>query len=112
MLIVSDPTPTGLKSARRISEMANGLDVVRGRMGLVMNRVADIEPNETQAREVTGLELWACVPSDPMVADYELRSEPLMRLPDDSAAVVAVGKFLESVMQKASIRGAKNNGNS
>lgn len=98
MLIVSDPTPTGLNSARRISEMAKGLDVVSGRMGLIINRVADIEPNETQAREATGLDLLACVPSDPMVADFELRSEPLLRLPGDSAAVVAIGNFLQSVM--------------
>lgn len=103
MLIVSDPTPTGLHSARRISELANGLDVIRGRMGLVINRVTDIETNAgmlspVEAREATGLDLLACVPSDPMVADFELRSEPLLHLPGDSAAVMAIGNFLGSAM--------------
>ena len=98
MLIVSDLTPTGLNSARRISEMANRLDVIRGRMGLVINRVTNIEPNETQSCEATGLDLLACVPSDPMVEDFELRSEPLLHLPDDSAAVIAIGNFLQSVI--------------
>ena len=98
MLIVSDTTPTGLSSARRISEMANGLDVIRGRMGLVINRVNNIEPNETQAREATGLDLLACVPSDPMVEDFELRYEPLLHLPGDSLAVMAIGNFLQRIM--------------
>jgi len=45
--VLSDPTPTGSIPARRISELANGLDVSRVH-GLVINRVTDIGPTETQ----------------------------------------------------------------
>lgn len=94
MLIVCDPTPTGIKAATRIAELTRKLEVVRGRMGLVLNRSNGDESIGRMAAEATGLELLGSIPDDPNVYDFELRGEPLLNLPDDSKAVVA----LESVL--------------
>ncbi len=96
MLIVCDQTPTGMKSARRIAELATELEVVKGRTGLVVNRVSDAASVEHEASAATGLEVLGCVPDDPVIRDFELRSEPLLNLPDDSGAVAALNGILES----------------
>ena len=97
MLVVSDQTPTGLKSAQRIAELSAKLGLVQGRIVLVLNRADASEDVWQQAAAATGLEALGCVPEDPLIQDFELRSEPLLRLPDDSPAVVAVSDILKSI---------------
>ncbi len=97
MFVVSDATPTGLKSARRIAELANGLEVVRGRMGLIVNRVTDPEQARRDAAEFAGLELFGLVPDDALVQEYELHSKPAFALPDDSAAVAAISSVFAAL---------------
>jgi len=97
MLVVSDATPTGLQSAKRISRMANELEVVRGRMGLIVNRVTDFDWAERNAAEHAGLDLLGLIPEDPLIQDYELRSEPILTLPDESKAAIALGKAFASI---------------
>ena len=97
MLVVCDQTPTGMQSARRIAELAAELEVVKGRTGLVVNRVNDSKNVEQQASALTGLDVLGCVPDDPLVRNFEQRSEPLINLPDDSTAVAAIGGILESI---------------
>lgn len=96
MLVVSDRTPTGLKAARRIADMAADLGVVRGRMGLVVNRVAEDEVLASETIAETGLNLLGSVPDDPLIRDYELRSAPLLDLPDESSAASAVSNILKN----------------
>jgi len=93
MLVVCDPTPTGLLTAKRIADLARELNIVQGKMGLVINRA--IEPVTPEAAlAATGLELLACVPDDPQVRDCELQGKPLMGLPADSLAVAAIDSML------------------
>lgn len=96
MLVVSDLTPTSLQAARRIAQLTRELGIVRGRMGLLVNRVTEPFTSE-QALEATGLELFGCIPNDQFVMDFELSSRPLLDLPLDSEAVTAVGEILKSL---------------
>lgn len=95
MLIVSDQTPTGLKSARRIAELAEQLGVVRGRTGLIVNRVAatSVSPDTVSA---TGLGLAGEVPADPLVEQFDLQGQPLLALPDESPAARAVAEIMDN----------------
>lgn len=93
MLVVCDPTPTGLMTARRIAGLARELGIVQGKMGLVINRA--LEPVTTEAAmEATSLDLLGCVPEDPQVREYELRGKSLLDLPADSPAVTAVYELM------------------
>jgi len=94
MLMVSDATPTGLRSAKRIGELAKGLEVVRGRMGLIVNRATDVDLAERNAAEYAGLDLIGLIPEDPLIRDYEMRGQPILTLPDDSEAAVALDTAL------------------
>jgi len=93
MLVVGDGTPVGLKSAQRIGELSRSLGLVRGRIWLVLNRT------ETPCEAVgsTGLDLLGCVPEDPLIRDFELQGESLLRLPDDSGAILAMSDMLHSI---------------
>ena len=93
MLVVSDPTPTGLQAAKRIAELAQRLEIIQGCNGLLLNRVNGVEiPNELVVD--TGLELLGCVPDDPLVRSYELQRRPLLELPSESVAVKAISELL------------------
>jgi CO dehydrogenase maturation factor len=96
MLVVSDDTPAALKSSRKIAEIARRLGVLRGRMGLVVNRVREGHP-VTEAGELTGLEVVGTVPWDPVLEDWDRHGRSLLELPDDSAAVAALGRIVKTL---------------
>lgn len=96
LMVVCDPTPAGIKAAERITELATKLGVVRGEMGLVLNRSDDADIRGHQVSEATGLELLGCIPEDIVIRDLEYEGRPLVELPDDSKAIIA----LENIFQK------------
>lgn len=99
MLMVSDATPTGLRSAKRIAELARGLGVVRGRMGLLVNRVTDRELAISNARQFAQIEVFGLVPEDEQVEEFELQGRSVLDLPEQSPAVAAIsGVFAELKM--------------
>jgi CO dehydrogenase maturation factor len=95
MLVVCDPTPTGLLTAKRIADLARELGIIQGKMGLVINRAVESVTPEA-ALAATGLELLACIPEDAQVRDYELHGKALTKLPADSAAVTAINGLMAS----------------
>lgn len=97
MLVVSDGTPTGLKAAHRIADLARELRIVTGRMGLVVNR-ADQDPRHEAAAAAMGLALLGHVPADPQVAEFEMSGQVLLSLPDESPAAVAVSGLLDRLL--------------
>lgn len=96
LLVICDPTPPGLQAARRIAELAAKLDVVRGEVRLIVNRVTEPFTSE-EAAAATGVQLCGCIPDDPLVREFELQGRPLLDLPSESAAVTAVGEIVESL---------------
>ena len=93
MLVVCDPTPTGMMTARRIADLARELGIVRGSMGLLINRAFD-QLSAEAAMENTTLELLGCVPEDSRVREYELQGKSLLELPADSPAYSALSAML------------------
>ena len=93
MLMIGDSTPTGLKSAKTIAELARKHEVVSGEMGLVVNRLGDYPPSPALLAD-TGLALLGYIPDDPRVHEFEQCGRSLLELPADSAAVVAVSAML------------------
>ena len=87
--ILSDATIRGLRTAGRIRELVDELGLKPGRVWLVVNRVVDRGPLEA-AIAATGLELGGLIPDDERVVDFDLRGEPLARLPAGSSALQAV----------------------
>lgn len=98
LLVTSDATARGVRSAGRVHDLVKSLKTGVRRMYLVISRARDGEV-EALRGEIgkTGLELAGVVPMDPAVAEFDLRGRPLYELPDDSAAVRAVRGIAEKL---------------
>jgi CO dehydrogenase maturation factor len=97
LLIVSDATGVGIRSAQRIRALIAELDLPVRRMALVVNRSSVLPPAVEAAIAADGLELAGLVPDDPWVAEFELAGRPLLELPDEAPAVVAVDRMLAAL---------------
>ena len=97
LLIVSDATQVGIRSAERIRALITELKLPVRRIALVVNRTAGLPSPVETAIAADGLELAGLVPDDPSVAEYELAGRPLLELPDDAPAVDAVERMLAAL---------------
>ena len=95
LLVVTDPSVKGARTAASIREIARELKLEIGRMALVVGRyVHNGDPAFEEALRNTGLEVAARIPYDDAVFQRDLAGESLMELPDDRPAVAAVAELL------------------
>jgi len=103
LLVVSDPTLVGIRTALRIRALVGELKLTVRDSALAVNRVEELPEPVAQALADGGLRLVGLVPDDPLVAAYELEGRSLLELPDDAPAVVAVERmFAAAELQGAS----------
>jgi CO dehydrogenase maturation factor len=96
LLIVSDPTVRGIKTAQRIASLVKELNLDIEKYALVINRVAGDEgPELRKLAEELGLEVAGLVPQDKMVFENDLQGKAIIELPGDSPAVKAVYAVLD-----------------
>jgi CO dehydrogenase maturation factor len=97
MLVVTDPSRKGFRTAHRIRELARELDIKFEEMFLILNRVKkEDEKIIKEGAGSTGLKLISEIPEDPMVGGYDLKGIPLIDLPEDSKAYKAVNAMLDT----------------
>jgi len=96
LIVISDPTMRGIKTAGVIREIAEKLEISFGKIYLILNKADQGEKAffEERIREI-GVELIGVVPEDPNVKAFDRVGKPLIDLPDDSPAVLAVGEIME-----------------
>jgi CO dehydrogenase maturation factor len=97
LLIVSDATLVGIRSAQRIMALVTELAIPVRRSALVVNQAAALPPAVESAIAADGLQFAGLVPDDPGVAEFELAGRPLLELPDDAPAVRAVELMLATL---------------
>lgn len=96
LLIVSDPTVRGIKTARRIAGLVKELDLDIEKYALVINRISGEEGTElAELAAELGLEVAGMVPQDIMVFQNDLQGRAIIELPEDSPAVRAVYAVLD-----------------
>jgi len=99
LLIVSDPTVRGVKTARRISDLVKELNLDVDRHVLIINRVSSGEGEGLKKlAEELGLDVAGLVPQDHGIFEYDLQGQAIVGLPQDSPAVAAVFSILDSLM--------------
>jgi len=98
LIMVSDPTVKGVKTAGRINDLIDELELDINRRVLVINRLSSEKADELLGlAEDLGLEVAGTVPDDPLVFQYDLEGKPVYQLPPDSAAVMAVYTILDTL---------------
>lgn len=98
MLVITDPSKMGLQTALRIKELAKEVHIAFKHMYLVGNR---FQPEmgdmlERKAKEMN-VELAGIIPTDSNVAKYSLEGKSLLKLPDDSPALLAMKTIIEKM---------------
>ena len=100
LLIVSDTTPKGIRTAGRIRDLAQELDISIKDSFFIINRIeGELEPVIETAMEKHGFDSFYGIPMDKLISDYDLLLKPLTDLPDESNAVKAVNRILDAVIQ-------------
>ncbi len=98
LIIVSDPTVKGIRTARRINGLVDELKLDVDRRVFVINRVAEGSDEDIgRAAEEVGMEPAALIPQDIKIFDFDLKGEPIIKLPADSAALKAFYGLLDTL---------------
>lgn len=87
-LVISDPTPVGLRSAKRINELARELDIKIKKKLLLINRVK--EEFDKQLVKDTGLECIGSIPFDEKIEKISLNGNSLIKLNNDAISINAL----------------------
>lgn len=100
MLVVSDPTKRGIDTALAMKNLAEKLQINFRHIYLVLNKVTEDEAVKNALPAMvkdSGLTLIGTVPEDANIRAYDLVGMPIIELPEDSKAVVAVKEIFEKV---------------
>lgn len=95
ILITSDPTARGLRTARRIRDLGCSIGLDPARMRLVVNRVKS-EEIETGESGITRLGI---IPEDPSVEEADREGTPITGIPESSPARMAIREMLSTLME-------------
>lgn len=100
LIVVTDPTVRGTKTAAGIVKLADELHINVGRTMLVVNRVeGDLPPPLRQALDGLNTALTGVIPADPCVAEYDAVGRPLVELGADSTAARAIEALAEKLLR-------------
>jgi CO dehydrogenase maturation factor len=102
MLVVSDPTKRGIDTAANIKNLAKKLHINFRHIYLVLNKVTEDEAVKNALDGMvknSGLTLIGTVPEDENIRAFDLVGKPIIELPEDSKAVVAVKEIFEKVCE-------------
>ncbi len=98
LLMVSDPTVKGVKTAKRIADLIDELKLDIDRRVLIINRVSGQEGDTlVKYAEDLGLQVAGTVPNDPMVFQFDLEGRPVFELPPDSVALTTLFGIFDSL---------------
>jgi CO dehydrogenase maturation factor len=98
MLVVSDPSKRGIKTAERIKELAEHLEIRFDKLYLIANRTTkENEKTMKKLAEETGLEVIGTMPEDEKVREFDFEGKPLIDM-EDSKALNAVEKIVEKLV--------------
>ena len=100
LLIISDCTVRGIRTAKRIAELAEEMGTPVGKRALVVNRVPDgVLPDAVRDEvEATGLPLIAVIPADENVAAMDAGGMAVGDIPTTSPTRKAVGKLMAELV--------------
>lgn len=102
MIAVSDATWNGLLTAKRVKELSKELCVSFSEVLLVANKVTDENrPGLERMVQENGLEITAYVPYDPEIALADAIGKPIIEIPEDSPASIAVAQLCEKILERA-----------
>ena len=101
MLVVTDTSKRGILTAQRIGELSKELDISFKELHLIVNRVKPEKEDEVLKKvNETGLNVIGIIYEDEIVSEYDLEGKPLIDLPENSNANIAISKIMDNLNLK------------
>ncbi len=98
LLVVSDPSPKGVKTAGRISRLLAELETRVEKKYIILNRVRDpLSPTLKEAINRVGIKLLGSVPEDEAILDADRSGRPLWNINLESPAFRAVDRMMKKL---------------
>ncbi|MHC4752102.1 MAG: ATP-binding protein, partial [Planctomycetota bacterium] len=91
LCIVAEPTPIGVVTAQRISELAGQLPIAVKQTGVIWNR-------SDNSRKLNTIDIFGNIPYDKAVSDASMQGKTVFGLKENSPAFSAVSKILEHIL--------------
>ncbi|MHC4607310.1 MAG: ATP-binding protein [Planctomycetota bacterium] len=102
LLFTADPSARGLKTARRLFDLSQEMEISAGAMGLVVNRARDTECLRRAAEIFEGeaVRILGTLPEDDEVAQFDAAGRPLMALPEANKVYTAAKVILDDIVNR------------
>ena len=99
LLVVSDPSLRGIRTAGRIKELVEEINLRVGTLALVINRAIDgkLVDEAYQLINEIGIELAGVIPDDPLLAKFDREGKATIKLPTEAIAYQEVGKIMPKI---------------
>jgi len=91
LCIVTEPTPLGMITAKRISGLAKQLPISVQNIGVIWNRADNAESN----RKLENIEAFGCVPYDKAILDASMKGKTVFDIERNSPAFLSVLEIIE-----------------
>jgi CO dehydrogenase maturation factor len=91
LCIVTEPTPLGTVTAKRIFDLAKELPISVKKIGVIWNRAKS-------AKQLNGIETFGCIPFDESVFNASMQSKIIFDLEENSPAFSAMQNILEHIL--------------
>lgn len=99
LIIISDPTTVGIKSAKRIYALIKELNIEIKKIIVLINRLKNNQGQEAIKKEFSGIKIdgLSFVPDDEKILKLSLEGKPLAELEKSSPALEALANIMEEV---------------
>ena len=98
LLIVSGPSPRGLRTAGRIRELVRELKIEVGEERVIINQAGGEGADWDDLAAPLGFSIAGTIPRDPLIEEYDLEERSLLVLPDRSPALQAAFALFKEVV--------------
>lgn len=105
LIIVSDHSIKGVRTAARIMQLVDELKLVVGRKSVIINRVDKVlDRYVIKELEQLSIDPIAIIPLDKKIYQYDFEKKSLLELPDESKAVEAIGRLMDNILHNKEVK--------
>jgi CO dehydrogenase maturation factor len=111
LLLISNHSVKGVRTIARLKELVTELKLIVKRQWVIINLVpsGNIDPAISEELTRLGVEPTAIIPLDEVIGEYDLKSKPLVDLPDSKAAGV-VDNLMAKLIETEKVHTTKTQG--
>ena len=101
LLLISDHSVKGVRTIARLRDLITELKLAIKRQSVIINFVpGEIDPLVRGEMDRLGIEPTTTIPLDTEIYNYDLKSKPLLELPDTSPAVRAIDNLMDKLLKE------------